>query len=127
MHLAKTLAAAMLTIGLAVTPAFAADPTGTWQSSGGESRYKVTYCGDGQQLCATLTWLREDARTAENMAYLNRYVVRGAVQTGNDSWAGNVAYEGNVYEGSVTMVSDNTLKLKGCQGMFCKSLSFNRM
>jgi uncharacterized protein (DUF2147 family) len=126
MHLARTLAAATLTIGFAVTPAFAADPTGTWQSTGGESRYKVTYCGDGQQLCAKLTWLREDARTAENLAYLNRYVVKGAIQTGNDSWTGNVAYDGNIYEGNVT-VSANTMRLKGCQGMFCKSMSFNRI
>jgi uncharacterized protein (DUF2147 family) len=128
MHLAKTLAAAVLAVGLAVTPAFsiAADPTGTWQSSTGESRYKVSYCGSGKQLCAKLTWLRDDAKTEGNLAYLGRYVVKGAVPTGENSWEGQVAYEGDMYAGSVTMVSANALKLKGCQGMFCKSMSFVR-
>jgi uncharacterized protein (DUF2147 family) len=127
MHLAKSLAAAILCAGLAVAPALAADPTGTWQSTTGESRYKVTYCGDGTQLCAKLTWLRDDARTAENLAYLNRYVVKGAVQSGANRWKGNVAYEGDVYAGQVTMVSANAMKLKGCKGMFCKSMSFTRL
>ena len=127
MHLAKSLVAAILSLGLAVAPAFAADPTGTWQSTSGESRYKVSYCGDGTQLCAKLTWLREDARTKANLAYLNRYVVKGAVPTGENRWKGNVAYEGDVYAGSVTLVSANSMKLKGCKGMFCKSMNFERL
>ncbi len=123
----KTLVAGLLAAGLSVTPALAADPTGTWQSNTGESRYHITYCGDGTQLCAKLTWLREDARTAENLAYLNRYVVKGAVPTGENRWKGSVAYDGDVYAGSVTMVSENAMKLKGCKGMFCQSMSFSRL
>jgi len=126
MHLANLLAAAVLAVGLGATSALAADPTGNWQSTSGESRYKVSYCGDGTQLCAKLTWLRDDARTAENLAYLGRYVVKGAQSTGENQWEGQVAYAGDEFAGSVTMVSNNALKLKGCQGMFCKSMSFVR-
>jgi uncharacterized protein (DUF2147 family) len=126
MHLAKSFALAIVTIGLTAAPALAADPTGTWQSTGGESRYKVTYCGDGTQLCAKLTWLRDDARTKDNLAYLNRYVVKGAVPSGKNRWEGRVAYDGDVFEGSVTMASANSMKVKGCKGMFCKSMSFTR-
>jgi uncharacterized protein (DUF2147 family) len=126
MHLTKPLAAAFLFIGLAATPVFAADPTGNWQSTSGESRYKVTYCGDGTQLCAKLTWLREDARTDENLAYLNRYVVKGATAAGANSWQGNLAYDGDVYEGQVILVSDDAMKLKGCKGVFCQSMNFVR-
>ena len=126
MHLAKSLAIALTALGLATAPAAAADPTGTWQSTTGESRYRVTYCGDGTQLCAKLTWLREDARTKENLALLNRYVVKGAVPTGSDSWEGKLAYEGDVFAGRVTMVSNNQMSLKGCQGIFCKSMNFTR-
>jgi|JI10StandDraft_1071094.scaffolds.fasta_scaffold483944_3 uncharacterized protein (DUF2147 family) len=126
MHLAKKLAAALLCAICAAAPAFAADPTGTWQSTSGESRYKVTYCGDGTQLCAKLTWLREDAKTRENLAYLNRFVVKGAVPAGENTWQGAVAYAGDTYEGSVTLVSETALKLKGCKGMFCQSMNFVR-
>jgi len=127
MHLAKSLAIALTMVGLASAPALAGDPTGNWQSNTGESRYNVTYCGDGAQICAKLTWLREDAQTKDNLALLNSYVVKGAVPAGEDSWEGNLAYEGDVYAGQVTMVSEDTMKLKGCQGMFCKSMSFSRV
>ena len=127
MHLAKNFAAAALVLGLAIAPAFAADPTGTWQSTSGESRYKVSYCGDGTQLCAKLTWLRADARTAENLAYLNHYVVKDAVPAAANKWQGNVSYAGDTFAGSVTMVSSNALKLSGCKGVFCQSMSFTRL
>ena len=127
MHLAKSLALALVSLGTLAVPALAADPTGMWQSTTGESRYRVTYCGDGTQLCAKLTWLREDAQTAENLKLLNRYVVKGAMPAGENSWMGNLAYEGDVYEGEVSMVSENTMQLTGCQGIFCKSMSFNRL
>jgi uncharacterized protein (DUF2147 family) len=126
MHVAKPLAAALISLGLMAAPALAADPTGTWQSTTGESRYQVTYCGDGTQLCAKLTWLREDARTAENLAYLNRNVVT-AMPAGANSWQGQLAYDGDVYAGKLTMVSDDALKLRGCKGMFCQSMSFVRL
>jgi uncharacterized protein (DUF2147 family) len=126
MHLAKPLAIALTALGLATASASAADPTGIWQSTTGESTYRVTYCGNGGQLCAKLTWLREDARTKENMALLNRYVVKGAVPAGENAWEGNLAYDGDVYAGRVQMVSDNKMSLKGCQGIFCKSMNFVR-
>jgi uncharacterized protein (DUF2147 family) len=127
MHLAKLLAAAITAAGLMASPALAADPTGIWQSTTGESRYRVSYCGDGTQLCAKLTWLRDDARTAENLPYLNRYVVKGATPSGKNNWKGNLAYEGDVYAGSVTMVSDDAMKLRGCKGIFCQSMNFIRL
>ena len=127
MTFAKPLAAALLVAGLAATPAMAADPTGQWQTASGDSRYVVTYCGDGNQLCAKLVWLRPDARTDANLAYLNRFVVSGAVPVSANSWKGNVAYDGDVYAGQMTMVSNDQLKLRGCKGMFCQSLSFVRI
>ena len=127
MHLAKKLAAATLCILLAASPALAADPTGTWQSTGGESRYRVTYCGDGTQLCAKLTWLRKDARTDENLAYLNRYVVKGAVEAAANTWEGQLNYGGETFDGSLVMTGSNSLKLSGCKGVFCKTMNFDRI
>jgi uncharacterized protein (DUF2147 family) len=130
MHLGKKLAVGILASALAAAPVFAAvaaDPTGTWQSTSGESRYKVSYCGDGTQLCAKLTWLRDDAKTDENLAYLNRYVVQGASPTADNKWAGQLSYAGDTYDGSLTMTGQNSLKLSGCKGMFCKTMSFSRI
>ena len=131
MQRVRTLAAAGLAVGLftttAATPALAADPTGTWQSTTGESRYEVSYCGNGEQLCAQLTWLRDDARTPENLAYLGDYVLRGAVPTAANRWQGRLTYDGDTYSGSVTMVSGDALTLKGCSGMFCKTMQFSRV
>ena len=130
MHLGKKLAVGILASLIAAAPALAAvaaDPTGTWQTSTGESRYKVSYCGDGTQLCAKLTWLRDDARTEENLAYLNRYVVRGASPAADNKWQGQVSYAGDTFAGSLTMTSANSLKLSGCKGMFCKTMSFSRI
>jgi len=127
MHLAKKLAVAVVALGLISTPALAADPTGTWQTTTGESRYKVSYCGDGTQLCAKLTWLRDDAKTNENLPYLGAYVVKGAVPAGGNKWKGSVSYNGETFAGSVTMVSSDSMTLKGCKGMFCQSMQFDRI
>jgi uncharacterized protein (DUF2147 family) len=128
---ASFAALALLTLpafaGSSVSPAGSISPTGTWQSTTGESRYQVSLCGDGTELCAKLTWLRADARTKENLPYLNTYVVKGARATQANKWRGTVNYNGDTVSGSVTLVDADTLKLKGCKGFFCKSLQFVRV
>jgi uncharacterized protein (DUF2147 family) len=132
MQLAKTvfatITATLMTAALAV-PVYAAGPSpvGTWQSTTGESRYKVTLCGDGTQLCARLTWLRQDARTPQNLQYLGKTVVNRAVPIAPNKWNGSVAYDGDMLKGSVIMVSANQLKLSGCKAVFCQSMNFVRV
>ncbi|HEV7718316.1 MAG TPA: DUF2147 domain-containing protein [Arsenicitalea sp.] len=133
--LAAKLAAAALIAVLGVAPTFAADlsqrsgasPVGSWETSTGESRYKVSLCGDGTALCAKLTWLRSDARTPANLPYLNTYVLRGAQQTRANKWQGTVAFQGKTLGGSLTLVSSDTIKLSGCQMVVCKSVEFHRI
>lgn len=129
MTITKTLAAAALTL-FAAAPAVAQDltPVGTWQTTTGESRYSVSYCGDdGTQLCAKLTWLRSDAKTPENLALLNQYVVKGAKPTAANKWRGTVKYEGHTVAGSVTLVSDDRMSLSGCQLIACQKVDFVRL
>jgi uncharacterized protein (DUF2147 family) len=133
MSLAKWLAAALLAPALlapAAPFATAADavvtPIGTWQLSTGESRFAVNYCDGGTKICAKLTWLRSDARTPENLAYLNQMVVTAAPRGANE-WRGTVVYDGHEYSGSVKMLSEDSLKLLGCQGIFCKTLTLTRL
>jgi uncharacterized protein (DUF2147 family) len=133
--LAAKLAAATLIAALAVSPSFAADlshrsglsPVGSWETSTGESRYKVSLCGDGTALCAKLTWLRSDARTPDNLPYLNTYVLQDAQQTRANKWQGTVAFQGKTVGGSLTLVGSDTIKLSGCQMVMCKSVEFHRI
>lgn len=123
-------AAAALAIGLAVVPAFAgsmASPVGTWQYETGETRFKVEFCGDGTQLCATLVWLRDDVRTPENMALMNKRVINEADMARPMKWTGEVAYNGGVYAGNITMIDANTLRIAGCAGIACEHMIFTRI
>lgn len=128
MTVTKTIAAAILALCTAA-PAFAQDltPVGTWQTTTGESRYAVSYCGNGTELCAKLTWLREDAKTPENLALLNKYVVQGAEPTAQNKWRGTVKYDGHTVSGSVTLVGEDKMSLSGCQLIACRKVDFVRI
>ena len=120
--------AATVFAAFSISPVFAAgsSPVGNWQVTSGEARYTVTSCG-GQQLCARLTWLRSDARTEENLALLNHYVVKGAQPSGSNTWAGDVTFNGHSYDGIMKMVSKNFMTLKGCSGILCQTYEFTRI
>jgi uncharacterized protein (DUF2147 family) len=128
MTLIKTIAAAAFAL-CAAAPALAQDlsPVGTWQTTTGESRYAVTYCGDGTALCAKLIWLRKDAQTPENLALLNKHVVQGARATASNKWRGTVKYDGQTVSGSVTLVNRNKMSLRGCQLIACQNVDFVRI
>jgi uncharacterized protein (DUF2147 family) len=128
MNLVRTIATAAITLLLAA-PSFAQGPSpvGTWQTSTGESRYSVSYCGDGSQLCAKLIWLRSDAKKPANLAQLNKMVVNGAKAIAANKWRGTVTYEGKRVSGSVTLVNKNRMKLSGCAFIACKSVDFVRI
>ena len=122
-------AAALAVAVLTAAPALAAPatPVGSWEVTTGEARYKVTTCGEGAQLCAKLIWLREDQRTEQNLAVLNKYVVRGAERVGANSWAGNLVFEGKAYDGEMTLKSTNYMTLKGCSGILCQTFQLTRI
>ncbi|HWA18760.1 MAG TPA: DUF2147 domain-containing protein [Devosia sp.] len=120
------LAAALLVSAPAL--AGSASPIGQWQVATGEARYKVTACGEGGNLlCAKLVWLAPSERTEKNLALLNTYVVRGAAAVDENKWTGNVVFNGHAYDGTMTLVSNNSMKLKGCSGMLCQTLEFTRI
>ena len=128
-HSAAKLFSAIAVVMLAASPVGAADPVspvGRWQTATGESRYEVSFCG-GNNLCARLTWLRSDARTPENLAHLNTYVVKGARQTASNKWSGMVKYDGDEYAGRMVLVGNDRMVIKGCQVIFCQSVEFERI
>ncbi|HWV07997.1 MAG TPA: DUF2147 domain-containing protein [Pseudomonas sp.] len=124
----KFIATAVLATALAIAPAFAAQsPAGTWQTVTGESRFEVTLCGDGTEVCARLVWLRDDARTAENLGYLNAYVLKGAKRALENKWRGSAEYMGEVVKGTLTLVDGNTMTINGCKGALCQKFELTRI
>ncbi|MDP1732089.1 MAG: DUF2147 domain-containing protein [Devosia sp.] len=127
-HFAKQLSAAAIALGLSIAPALAVQsPVGTWQVASGESRFEISLCGDGTQVCAKLVWLRDDARTAENLPYLNSYVLIGAKRALENKWRGSAEYLGEVVKGTLTMVDANTMTINGCKGALCQKFELTRI
>ncbi len=124
MQIAKTLTAAALAFSFAAAPALAADPTGTWAATDGKSRYVISYCGDGNALCGKLIWLRD--KDDKNRPYLNQVVVQGA-QAAENKWKGTVVHEGDTYDGTMVMTGEDSLKVNGCQAIFCKTVDLSRV
>lgn|GEM_PF-998406 len=124
--LSMTAAIAVATLSVSPVTSGEVSPVGTWQSSTGESRYEVSLCGS-DKLCARLTWLRSDARTAENMAYLNKYIVRGARPVSENKWRGTIDYAGEKIGGSVTLVNADRMRLNACMLIACQSVDFHRI
>jgi len=102
-------------------------PEGFWQQSNGDTRVKVTLCGDGTELCAKLTWLSEKAKTPENLKDLNGYVVTEAEKTTDNAWKGEVHFNGQSAEGTIKLTGQNTIEVKGCKLGLCRSVKFQRI
>jgi uncharacterized protein (DUF2147 family) len=127
-NFAKKLSAAAIVLAVSIAPAFAAQsPAGTWQTTTGESRFEISLCGDGTQVCAKLVWLREDARTAENLPYLNSDVLMGAKRALENKWRGQAEYQGELVKGTLTLVDANTMTINGCKGALCQKFALTRI
>jgi uncharacterized protein (DUF2147 family) len=125
MHLGKKLAIGFLASLLAAAPVFAvaADPTGIWQADDGKSRYKITSCAGGA-LCARLIWLRD--QDDKNRQYLNQVIVQGT-QSSQNKWTGTVKHDGDTLAGTMTMTGEHSLKVNGCQAVFCQTVTLTRV
>lgn len=129
LKLARALAISAMALA---APAFAASgsvlsPAGTWQTNSGESRFEVSLCGDGTQVCAKLVWLRADARTPENTAYLDTYVLKGATRALENKWRGSAVYMGEEVKGTLTLLDADTMTLNGCKGALCQKFELHRV
>ena len=107
-------AAMALVVAAALTIPAAASPVGMWEIEMRDSRYNVTMCGDGTQLCAELVWLGNGADNAENLPYLNTMLINEARQSRPNQWKGDLHIYGQSAAGTITQVSADQITLKGC-------------
>lgn len=103
-------------------------PDGLWQADDGDSRYEVSLCGDGTQLCAKLVWINPDKVNSRNVQYLDEYVIYRGKRANPAEWRGQINIYGVKIGGSVKILGTNRLKVTGCAfAFFCESYELARL
>jgi uncharacterized protein (DUF2147 family) len=128
--------AAAVFVGIAVAPAQAADPLGTWYTGDKQSQVRIVNCGGA--LCGNLVWLKEPNDPATNRPKTDKHNADASKQSRpllgvpivlGMKWSGEVynAEDGKTYSGSFTLTGPNTADLKGCVlSVLCKSQTWTR-
>lgn len=132
MHFAKTTLLACVLAAAAALPAFAQeaaagwDPNGSFVDSYGTS-FTFSLCGEGgQDLCGTLTTLKGESATEENLAYVGKQVMQ-ATRTGPNEWKGSISSGSMSADVTVTMTGPDTIEIQGCRAaILCQTLAYNR-
>ncbi|MEX0860098.1 MAG: DUF2147 domain-containing protein [Cucumibacter sp.] len=130
MRIFVSVAAAALAACIGAATALAQEPTpaGLWEAEDGRTRYTVALCGDGQQLCGYLSWIRPDSLDDSNSKYVGRAVFEEMPQAGRYRWNGDVTLEGYTVRGSVQLVASDQLKIGACIYIFiCRSTMLTRV
>ncbi|PIB96712.1 DUF2147 domain-containing protein [Caulobacter sp. X] len=136
----RTTMIAAAALGLLATPAFAADVVGLWQTPTNGGQVEISHCGNS--LCGKLVnsnHIRENpalkdvknkdqsqrVRTLKNLQML--YDFTG----GPTKWTDGKVYnpdDGGTYSGTIELIGENQLKLKGCiVAPFCKTQVWTRL
>ena len=109
-------------------PPMPVSPAGLWEADDHDSRYEVTLCGDGTQICAKLFWINPDKINDRNVQYLDKYVIYEGVQTHPDKWEGQIDIYGTMVDGSVEVLSQDLVQVTGCAFfIFCKGFTLERI
>jgi uncharacterized protein (DUF2147 family) len=135
-------AAGIMLAAEAASPAFAADPMGTWYTADNDSQVRIVNCSGA--LCGSLVWLKvpndpdtgrpkTDKHNADeskqSRPLIGVQIVLGMKPSGPNVWSGEVynASDGKTYTGSFTMTGDSTAELKGCvMSILCKTQTWTR-
>jgi uncharacterized protein (DUF2147 family) len=116
-----------LAFGLVAALPAMASPIGVWEIESRDSRYDVTFCGDGTQLCAELIWLGRGADNAKNLPYLNTLLIDRASQSRPGQWRGKLHLFGQMADGTISQVSADQITLRGCVAFIvCKTYQMYR-
>jgi uncharacterized protein (DUF2147 family) len=135
--IAAALSAPMM---FGAVPAFAADVTGLWATPSNGGQVEIARCGNS--LCGKLVTsnhiktdpARKDAKNkdeAQRNRPLKNLQMLYDFTGGPTKWTGGKVYnpeDGGTYSGTIELVSDNELKLKGCiVAPLCKTQKWTRI
>jgi uncharacterized protein (DUF2147 family) len=125
----KRMALLAVLMGLSVAPVSAADPSGDWLVENGEARIRVAFCSGS--LWGVISWEKnpggKDSSNPDpakrSRDTLGLPILIDMKPAGGDKWAGQIynAQNGKMYQASVSLESENALKVRGCVmgGLFC--------
>jgi hypothetical protein len=103
----------------------AASPEGVFVDKYGTS-FTFSFCGEsGTNLCGILNDVQGKSRTQDNLQYVGHQVMQAAPSAPN-KWKGSVIFNGAKATATVSQTGPNTVKVQGCRGILCQTLSFNR-
>lgn len=120
--------------------AFAADVTGLWATPSNGGQVEISHCGNS--LCGKLVTSdpikadpgRKDAKNkdaAQRGRPLKNLQMLYDFTGGPTKWTGGKVYnpeDGGIYSGTIELLSDNELKLKGCiVAPLCKTQKWTRL
>jgi uncharacterized protein (DUF2147 family) len=122
------MALLVVLLGLSVAPVSAADPSGDWIVESGEARIRVAFCSGS--LWGVVGWEKAPGKDTANPDPAKRSrdtlgmpILIDMKPSGADKWAGQIynAKDGKMYQASVSLESENALKVRGCVlgGLFC--------
>lgn len=117
-------------------PALAADPLGEWLVANGGARIRIEPCADA--LWGVISWVRAPGTDSQNpnpgkrdRSMVGVPILRNMKPVGANKWQGEIynSENGKKYSGSVTLVSDDVLKIEGCVlgGIFCGGENWTRV
>ncbi len=123
--ISRLFVACCAVLGMAL-PALAS-PAGTWELETRDTRFTLTMCGDGSQVCGQLSWLSDAAYNQQYLPYLNQPMADRLVPAGPGRWKGEMRLFGHKVAGTLTQRSENQMTLQGCALLVvCKSYDMFR-
>jgi uncharacterized protein (DUF2147 family) len=136
----RTTLIAVAALGALAGPAFAADVTGLWATPTNGGQVEIARCGNS--LCGKLVTSNQIKTNAALKDQKNKdaaqrdRTLKGLQMLydftgGPAKWTGGKVYnpdDGGTYSGTIEMLSDTQLKLKGCiVAPLCKTQVWNRV
>ncbi|HKN30412.1 MAG TPA: DUF2147 domain-containing protein [Roseiarcus sp.] len=108
---------------LALSPALAAEPFGTFVRPSTGAQVKFYDCGG--KLCGKVVNVKDASRAKE----VGTVILNGAAKSGDNQWKGSLldTDNGKTYSGVVTLESPDALNLKGCVAMICQGETWRRV
>ena len=123
--LAMVAAAALLGGGALAAPIHS--PAGIWITNGGESKYELRLCGDGDDLCATMVWVNDSELGQKLRPYLGEAMMEAAPRVATQKWRGRITLQGRQVQGSIELLDANNIHVRGCEGAMCQGVELLRV